>query len=79
MSLSDEAIISLVGVIVNLPAALLILFKLWMYRRQEGADETANESGWSWNFILFFFPQPLNLSSPGTPPTFVSVYQSCIL
>jgi hypothetical protein len=60
MALSNEAIISLIGVIVNLPTVLLALLKLWMRRRQEGADERVNESGLGWNFISF----SSQLSSP---------------
>jgi hypothetical protein len=39
MGLSNEGIISLFGVLVNLPAALLILWKHFVRKRQGGVNE----------------------------------------
>ena len=39
MALSNEAAISLIGVIVNLPAALLIIWKLCPRRRQARVND----------------------------------------
>ena len=39
MGLSKEGIISLFGVLVNLPAALLILWKHFVRKRQGGVNE----------------------------------------
>src|SRR5205809_1068126 len=39
MAMSNEAIISLLGVIVNLPPALFVLWRLYVRRRQGGVNE----------------------------------------
>ena len=59
MTLSNEAIISLIGVIANLPTALLVVYKLWM-RVGERINGRGNQTGkgaiLSFSLIYPFLP-----------------------
>lgn len=58
MTLSAEAIIALVGVIINLPAPLLILWDMYVRRRRE----RVNESGMCQSSIYCSLPLPHSLA-----------------